>query len=970
MGLTYSKTVYQSGNQILPIKRFSILSDTINPRCIGREFGPSKGDVILYEEKATRLGDDATTTFSIDSDGIPTVVGVDGTFGHKWGAYECTIKINGTEKITHVNHVEDVDTLAVCAPSLNLDSNGWTIWEPPAGARLIYVDPDITGYVIDGQGETDYAVFSGGSGYSVNDVITVTNGTTITVDAVDVGNAVTQFTVNAATDTGGNVATDVLSQTGVVPAGGTGFSLTLAAGNLRTSANQGPAGNDTNFYVMGTSEPGAGWKTPGSGAVNAYETMAEAFADMREGFGDVMLLNSASEHRPTAQIQFSGKSGASSSARSMVTSYGTTGNERATINPDFTTTDVFYSFTDDNLGFTDLDIYPKWHDPDDASWAGWSATTAPGRGIAIYTGGGAPDPENNARSGFLIENVRIRFCSGGISLFGSQGLKDTIIRRNVIEYNYDERGRAQGFSTGGRSSSLRQYPYWAYLLEQNVFNHNGWLRQTYNISGTASSGNTTTLTDTGAFAGLDLEDVALIDDRNGGTTRIESNTDDVVTFTAAANVDFTGGGSYGIGNGQVPFEDTAQGQAIATNHNMYTRIMRYQICQNNLTILSSSIAQKTTADSFAGDWTPIDGQDETNYNGVGSNGTFVGGDGAGGTAYGVSDTITLSSGSIVTVDAVDGNGDVTGFTLNSSSDDGLSGSTDTLTQSASSGSGLGFTLTLDSNNVLNTEENDPNNFASEDFIQRWTTAIDCELGLGGGGNTDYQEGPRFKDFRCCDNLQIDFGLSDQTLRGGGVARGFGVADWINGLCSGNISMNFVGTNNPAGFGVNGHVQNTVIASNRTLNSGVDNTGTDNGSMYIRYIPGDTGYQDVFFIKNAWKETGQAVIFGDFSSPDAAEITMLENRYDYARADASAVNIDGASASFADFLTTTGETGGKQTITHSDASATIGTYNASRGGTGTTAAFIAEARELSKENWDDTLTSLYVYAYFDEALGDA
>lgn len=91
---------------------------------------------------------------------------------------------------------------------------------------------------------------------------------------------------------------------------------------------------------------------------------------------------------------------------------------------------------------------------------------------------------------------------------------------------------------------------------------------------------------------------------------------------------------------------------------------------------------------------PVDNQDETSFNNTGANGTFVGGDGAGGTAYVAADTITLSDGTVVTVDAVDGDDDVTQFTVDSTNSTGVTTSGATLTQASTSGSGTGFTLTL------------------------------------------------------------------------------------------------------------------------------------------------------------------------------------------------------------------------------------------------------------------------------------
>lgn len=87
-------------------------------------------------------------------------------------------------------------------------------------------------------------------------------------------------------------------------------------------------------------------------------------------------------------------------------------------------------------------------------------------------------------------------------------------------------------------------------------------------------------------------------------------------------------------------------------------------------------------------------QDETDFDGAGNNGTFVAGDGVGGTAYVALDTITLSEGSVITVDAVDGDGDVTQFTVTSKSTSDVGGPGSVLTQTSTSGSGVSFQLTV------------------------------------------------------------------------------------------------------------------------------------------------------------------------------------------------------------------------------------------------------------------------------------
>jgi len=87
----------------------------------------------------------------------------------------------------------------------------------------------------------------------------------------------------------------------------------------------------------------------------------------------------------------------------------------------------------------------------------------------------------------------------------------------------------------------------------------------------------------------------------------------------------------------------------------------------------------------------IAAQDETDFDDVGDNGTF-----AGGTGYNGAETITLSDGTVITVDAESGNV-VTEFTVTSGSTSGFT-SLSTLTQASTSGTGTGFTLTTGVNN--------------------------------------------------------------------------------------------------------------------------------------------------------------------------------------------------------------------------------------------------------------------------------
>lgn len=99
---------------------------------------------------------------------------------------------------------------------------------------------DLSGHgsiLIDAQDETSYdnsptteGSFVGGTGYSTSDVLTLSDGSTLTVDN-QTGGVVDQFTIDATTATGSLKPGDVLTATGGT--GGDDFTLTPDSDNLR-----------------------------------------------------------------------------------------------------------------------------------------------------------------------------------------------------------------------------------------------------------------------------------------------------------------------------------------------------------------------------------------------------------------------------------------------------------------------------------------------------------------------------------------------------------------------------------------------------------------------------------------------------------------------------------------------------------------------------------------------------------------
>ncbi|NIM49890.1 MAG: hypothetical protein GTO22_11700, partial [Gemmatimonadales bacterium] len=154
---------------------------------------------------------------------------------------------------------------------------------------------------------------------------------------------------------------------------------------------------------------------------------------------------------------------------------------------------------------------------------------------------------------------------------------------------------------------------------------------------------------------------------------------------------------------------------------------------------------------LAGGERPVTGQNELFYDGDVGEGTF-----AAGSLYVAGEVITLSDGSTVTVDDVSG-GAVIEFTVDgTNSTGGLSG--DTLTQSSTTGSGAGFSLTL---GIVNSTQVDDLN---QDGIL--DTPIDADgngifdgLDLDGDGEIDlyhYLAGGLFDPFNTSDDEVNNF----------------------------------------------------------------------------------------------------------------------------------------------------------------------------------------------------------------------
>ena len=145
---------------------------------------------------------------------------------------------------------------------------------------------------------------------------------------------------------------------------------------------------------------------------------------------------------------------------------------------------------------------------------------------------------------------------------------------------------------------------------------------------------------------------------------------------------------------------TAHG--LNTNDKVYLRGISDKTEDNGvqqITVTTANAYTFTTTDSgstsYTGSGFIIDAQDETSYdNSPSTEGTFDGG-----TGHAVSDVITLRGGAEITVDAVS-SGVVTQFTVSSRDSVGGRSAADVQDQISTTGSGTGFSLTLDTDNLV------------------------------------------------------------------------------------------------------------------------------------------------------------------------------------------------------------------------------------------------------------------------------
>ncbi len=217
-------------------------------------------------------------------------------------------------------------------------------------------------------------------------------------------------------------------------------------------------------YSANDSEIGDDPFTPG-GVIQPFKTIAAAFGAVRAGYPDWVLLKRGDTWYESGQV----KVGKSAEEPFLFGAYGT-GTKRPLLK---TGADGGINVCCKNTSYwavAGISFYAHTRDKDSDEFTSHAGKT----GFNVYTG------EDYTASGILIEDCMFRWYRNNV-IQGPGTLDDIVVRRNVITDNYDTSAHSQGLYTNNVSM----------LLEENVFDHNGWYQQSINADSDPSEGQAT-----------------------------------------------------------------------------------------------------------------------------------------------------------------------------------------------------------------------------------------------------------------------------------------------------------------------------------------------------------------------------------------------------------------------------------------------------------------------------------------------
>ncbi len=252
-----------------------------------------------------------------------------------------------------------------------------------------------------------------------------------------------------------------------LPEDDTGWSILTPSPESRILYVSSSEGDDESakYYNYEDAEIGENPEMP-VGNVLAYSTIAAAVNNSRQDQPDWILLKRGDVWYEPLKL----KNGPSPAAPFVVGSYGE-GNERPLLKTGEQTGVNQCCHAYHNIAINGIHFYAHTRDPNSLEYAGPEGNT----GFNFYVN------EDEEGKNVLIEDCLFRFYTNNV-VQGPGIITNIIIRRNLFLDNYSHNSHSQGMYTNNIQSML---------LEENFFDHNGWLIQSINSDNIQDSGQAT-----------------------------------------------------------------------------------------------------------------------------------------------------------------------------------------------------------------------------------------------------------------------------------------------------------------------------------------------------------------------------------------------------------------------------------------------------------------------------------------------
>jgi hypothetical protein len=246
------------------------------------------------------------------------------------------------------------------------------------------------------------------------------------------------------------------------PQDANGWSILTPSADSRLIYVSSSDGDDSTAqtYLPGDSEVGSDPFNP-VGNIKSYATIDSALAQARDNSPDYILLKRGDTWTRDSMIDMI--TGRSVDERAVLGTYGS-----ATERPWVKHSGV--KLSDANFSaVVGIRFSATQRDPSSTDFIGL-ANLANNKGFEMLGGYG-----NTIEGDVLIEDCWFEWFAGNTIQTAAAPLTNIVLRRNIINNNYSNSGHPQGIFSHAASV----------LLEENVFDHNGWYRQAFSGSSQA-----------------------------------------------------------------------------------------------------------------------------------------------------------------------------------------------------------------------------------------------------------------------------------------------------------------------------------------------------------------------------------------------------------------------------------------------------------------------------------------------------